>query len=101
MQQIKALTLQAVVLIDDDNIQQCHAVLDKRQTLLEELMAQYQILSVPDSVFKQKFIELIAWIKEHDSVNSARVMKLRELSKQSSVKQNKINKALHHYKSII
>lgn len=100
-QQISTLTLQAAELVKEDKIQQCHELLVKRQALLEELMAQYQALPEPDLVFKKTFVDLINWLQGQDAVNNSNVIKLRELSKQTSVKQNKINKALHHYKSII
>lgn len=99
-QSIRSLTLQAAELVAQNEIEQCHKVLVKRQALLDQLMSQYQGLKVPDNKLKQTFIDLITWIQEQDAINNAKVSSLKERNQEDSMAQVKINKALHHYKNI-
>lgn len=97
---IRQLTLQAAELVSKNEIEQCQSVLVKRQVLLDELIHQYQA-SLNNEAFKLILVELIRWVQQQDAVNSAKVIKLKEDNKDSSVAQLKISKALHHYKNII
>jgi len=98
-QRIRLLTLQAEELVNNKEIEQCLALLVERQSLLEQLKAQY--LSVGhDPELSTTFTSLLRWIQQQDALNNAKVVQLRQESKQESVAQVKIKKALHHYKNV-
>ncbi len=98
-QRIRALTLQAEALVDNNQIEQCLALLVERQSLLEQLKEQF-LSADHDPELSTTFTALLHWIQEQDAVSNARVVKFREQSKQESVAQVKVKKALHHYKNV-
>lgn len=100
-QQIRDLTIQAAGFVNENKIEKCLEILIKRQTLLENLIQEYKSATEIDQAFKQCVIELITWIQEQDLVNNNKVITLRELSKENTVKQRKTTKAIQHYKNII
>ena len=100
-QRIRDITLEVDAFIQDDNIEQCYHLLVTRQTLLDELKEKCNSTPEKHLDYAPVFIELIQWIKLQDAVNQAQVIKLKKQNKQASVKQAKVNKAIHQYKNII
>lgn len=98
-QRIRASTLQAEALVDNKKIEQCLALLVERQSLLEQLKEQF-LSADHDPELSATFTALLHWIQDQDTVNNAKVVQFREQSKQESVAQVKVKKALHHYKNV-
>ncbi len=98
-QRIRALTQQAEQLVDNKEIEQCLALLVERQRLLEELK-QHLLSTEHDPELSTDFTSLLLWLQQQDAINSAKVVQFREQSKQKSVAQVKIKKALNHYKNV-
>jgi len=107
-QSIRELTLQVETLVNKNEIDHCHNVLVERQKLLELLMCKYKSFNNKNDNesyneredFKNTFIELIYWLQQQDLVNQTKVVKLKDLNKENSITQRKINKALHQYKNV-
>ncbi|MBU2869974.1 hypothetical protein [Colwellia sp. E2M01] len=95
---IKALTLQANRFVDDHNIEQCLTTLKDRQHLLEQYKIQL-LTNKPTPECSQAFTSLLLWVQQEDAISSAKVVRYKEQSKQASVNQVKIKKALNHYKN--
>lgn len=98
-QRIRELTLQAAELVDNNQIQQCLAILVERQSLLEQLKHQFLSSGVNPDV-SNSFTSLLHWLQQQDAINEAKVIKLRDQSKQTGIAQAKIKKALHQYKNL-
>lgn len=98
-ERIRQLTLQASELIDNNEIEQGLALLIERQTLLEQLKVKF-LSTVNDPEISKVFTALLHWVQQQDEVSNAKVIQLREQSKQKTVTQVKIKKALHQYKNI-
>jgi hypothetical protein len=87
------------LLVSDNNIEHSLQLLIERQNLLEQLKEQF-LSSDRSSGLSTDFTDLLIWIQQQDTIDSAKVMQLRDKSKQKSVDQAKIKKALHHYKNL-
>lgn len=98
-QRIRALTIQADTFVENKEIEQCLSLLIERQSLLEQLKSEF-ISSKSDQRISSAFTSLLLWIQQQDQISSAKVVEYRKQSKQASVTQVKIKKALHHYKNV-
>ncbi|MEY8214836.1 MAG: hypothetical protein RPR97_10205 [Colwellia sp.] len=99
-QRIRDLTLDSADLVQDANIEQCHHLLVTRQTLLDELKIKYITSPENNQMYTPVFVELLQWIQVQDAVNYTKVIKLRNENTQATVKQVKVNKAIHQYKNV-
>ena len=98
-QRIRDLTLQAAEFVGNKEIEQSLALLVERQRLLEQLKVQF-LSTGDDPDISTNFTSLLLWIQQQDAISSAQVVQFREQSKQETVTQVKIKKALHHYKNV-
>lgn len=98
-QRIRALTLQAEEFIDNRDIEQCLKLLVERQNLLDQLKEKF-LSARHDPDISMAFTSLLEWVQQQDVINNAKVVQLRKKSKQESITQVKIKKALHHYKNV-
>jgi len=98
--QIRYLTQQAIILLDEDNIEQCNLALVKRQSLLEDLKFKLDTCLENKKEFTEKFVELMKWIQQQDSPAIINATDKKNQNIKSSLTQIKTTKALQQYKNV-
>jgi len=99
--QIRYLTQQAIILLNEDKIEQCNIVLAKRQSLLEELKSKHDACLENKKEFTDKFVELMKWIQQQDTPAIINATDKKSQTIKNSLTQIKTKKALQQYKNAI